>query len=106
MRQYKTILGLLRNPEHWTRGVAARTKRHGKECEVSEGSAFCLLGASKRVYGQDELKENKADNRIKDAINRLYPQIVVEDAGDIANFNDNRYISHADVLRVLKLAGV
>jgi len=101
MYKYKTVYGLLKDPKHWARGVQARTKHGGRECEISEGTAFCLLGATARVYRQQEGKEKAADARIKSAIESLYPGYE-----ETAFFNDNRKIRHADVLRVLKAAGV
>jgi hypothetical protein len=104
MCKYKTVYSLLKNPDHWTRGVSARTKRHGRACEISEGSAFCLLGATEYVYGggREGLEAVFIANaRVEAVINRLYPT-----HSTIFDFNDNRKTRHADILRVLKEAGV
>ena len=101
MRQYKTVYGLLKNPERWTRGATARTKRHGAECLAQYGSTFCLLGATQRVYGHGTPKETRADDLIDQTIRALYPRFSTTN-----EFNDARSTTHQDVLRVVRKAGV
>lgn len=78
---------LIADPEHWTRGVSART-RHGIPCTVGEGHSFCAIGALDRAMAGVvwSLDQEFPHDILRKAIGTL----------GIADWNDRS--NHVDVL--------
>lgn len=94
MREYKTVAGLLADPERWCKGAAAKLTRRGGSCPVDIGKMFCLLGAIHRVYKTNE-KIGNIVYKVRELIGK-----------DIITWNDARRRTHAQVLAVVKKARI
>lgn len=105
-REYKTVRGLLRNRERWTKD------HYFKQVIKKDGrvvNSYCLSGACRAVYGDHNNKFYRALDRIIKAIGELHPQFLdgrsrVE--GDVIIFNDHERRRHKDILKVVQKARV
>jgi hypothetical protein len=90
----KSVYELLESPERWTKlYTAVDVTGEPIYCESDKACKFCLLGAIIRVYSG-----NKAH-----IIGQLQNYLEV---GSIALFNDDPKTTHADVLALVKEAGI
>lgn len=102
MRKYKTVYGLLKDPKRWTRGTYARDKnKRDTEPLNSDATSFCILGACIKVAETNGLLESDLKNKIRYSIQELFPR-----STDTAKFNDDYRHTHADILKLVKHAGV
>lgn len=88
------VTRLLSDPEKWTQRAIARNK--GGDVispTLSDAHSFCILGAIKMCYGDDDYKA-----RIK------FRNIVGEVS--LIDWNDNSKRTHKQVLRACKKAGI
>lgn len=90
-----TVLELLSDEKRWTRGTRARDKNK-KPCEPKDtiAESFCLMGAIQRCYSYDEYF---------DALDEV--ELAIDD-NRIGAFNDDPPTTHADILRVVREAGI
>lgn len=91
---YSTVAELLADPARWCQHEIA-CRENGYACPVEDPKAvrWCLVGALERVYGRAETV-------------RLMPRIVaaIPGSGFMATFNDTH--THAEVLELVRRAGV
>lgn len=99
MTEFSTVAELLADPKRWTKNHSARDAT-GTPCIVDDKHAacWCLYGALVKVYGKNTLAFDKARCALE-----LSTPIR---AYGITGWNDNKFRTHADVLRVVQEAGI
>lgn len=96
--KYATVAELLEDPLRWCKGAEA-IDINGARCDAggSDAVSWCLTGACWRVYGLSACHAFNALDRI-----------VLGDLGymSVVGFNDSPKTTHADVLALVKKAGI
>lgn len=115
VKQYKTVSGLFRDAERWTKHAVARRFHHGRgaiEVQVDDpkASCFCLGGAIYRVY-PSVAANDRAGLKVVRAIKKLFPKFATRnnktfDLGLITLFNDGSHRTIEDIRRVVKEARI
>lgn len=100
MKRYKTVAALLASPKRWTKRTLARDARSRPVGSLDpEAVRYCLLGALLRVYPSYQARRS-ATNRLHRLLRtRCLPT-------DEAEFNDCAGRRHAEVLEVVRAAGI
>ncbi len=89
---------LLADPAKWCKGAVCRDSDVIVCGDIQEAASWCLAGAIQKCSATP-----MADTvKVKDAIIARYPG----SKGVLGAFNDNKRTTHADVLAVLKDAGL
>lgn len=101
--QFSTVAELFAEPSRWTQGAEARDA-WGDECDIygDDACAWCLLAAVERVYG---LQESPRAASLGFVLNR----VLHDEFGWTAlvdEWNDHKDRTHADILRVVRVAGI
>lgn len=97
MRTYKTVRGLLANPNRWIKGCFETIGHDGqRQC--------CLSGAIKHVYRDDPRGRANANRRVCHAIAELFPRVRNPDS--LVLFNDALTRTHRQIMAVVKAARV
>jgi hypothetical protein len=91
---------LIEKPENWTKGVFARNKA-GVPVWTSapDACSFCAIGAIAKVNGASELWERESLG-----VSYLNKVCQKKRGMELAQYNNSRYVSHADILRLFDTA--
>ena len=94
------VLDLLSDETRWCRGTFARNKDgYPVASDHADAVSWCLVGAVNKCYGVSSISSGAAIGKLMDLSYR-------RSASGISSFNDAAGRTHAQILEVVKEAGV